>query len=52
MAFSSPEQCRVRANNSPPADDTSDSRLESTTTEHTALRFTYGVPFLLANLDP
>ena len=52
MAFSNPEQFRVCLNSSPPADDTSDSRHASTTTEPTALRFTYGVPFLLANLDP
>ncbi|CQD01961.1 hypothetical protein BN000_00014 [Mycobacterium europaeum] len=47
MALSSPEQRSVWDNKSPPADDTSESRAESTTTEHTALRFTYGVPFHL-----
>jgi hypothetical protein len=44
IAFSSPEQRSVCFNNNPPADETSDSRPESITTEHTALRFTYGVP--------
>lgn len=41
---SSPESRAVRSNNSPPEDETNDSRAESRTRPATGLRFTCGVP--------
>ena len=52
MALSSPEQRTVCRSRTPPAEETNCSRVPSTTTAPPGLRFTYGVPFLLANLDP